>query len=58
MLYIMKVYVVLADYDYEGYSEPLFVGSKENAEKFVADRKSKYFTLEIFEMCYDDSQNS
>ena len=54
----MKVYVVLADYDYEGYSEPLFVGSKENAEKFVADRKSKYFTLEIFEMCYDDSQNS
>jgi len=53
----MKVYIVLPDYDYEGYGEPIAAfTSKEAAEKCAADEKAKSrfcgFT-EIFELELD-----
>lgn len=46
----MKVYVVVTDYDWDGYGSPdeVFL-NKEDAEKYVKEKKSIY-PSEIFEM--------
>ena len=55
----MKVWLVLPDYGYEGYGEPIAVFScKEAAEKRAAayQEKYRYFgCAEIFELELDDT---